>query len=72
MYFVIYFIGAKIALPVDIRDEVRKAFITDITIIYGDAQVEAPAGFTKIDVDINFGASGTFVYLCYQKGIFIA
>ena len=45
------------------------AFVTDVVVITGDsAGIFPPAGFTKIDVDLNAGAGGKFIYLCYKKG----
>ena len=42
--------------------------ITGITVITGDdAGISAPAGYTKIDLDLNKGAGGDYVYLCYTQ-----
>jgi hypothetical protein len=43
--------------------------ISEVTVIYGgSAGIQPPAGFTKIPVDLNQGAGGDFIYLCYKKG----
>src|SRR5204863_4248815 len=43
--------------------------ITDLAVAHGNSdKVAAPAGFTKIGVDLNKGAGGEFIYLCYRKG----
>ena len=45
------------------------AFVTAVTVITGDsANISPPAGYTKIAVDLNKGAGGKYIYLCYQKG----
>ena len=38
--------------------------ITDLTVIYDDEQV--PSGYYKIPADLNKGARGRYVYLCYS------
>lgn len=44
-------------------------YITDIAIIEGN-NATAPAGYTKIDLDLNKGTkAGKPIYLCYKKGI---
>ena len=40
--------------------------ITDVTVIAGDYDVSSPAGFTRIDTDLNLGAGGDYVYACYR------
>ena len=42
--------------------------ITEITFIDGH-DTPTPAGFTKINVDLNQGAGGDFIYLCYKRGV---
>lgn len=44
------------------------------TVITGLAMVDgsgstAPSGFTKMGLDLNKGAGGDYVYLCYKKGL---
>ena len=44
--------------------------ISEITVIYGgSAGIQPPAGYTKINVDLNLGAGGDFIYVCYKKGV---
>jgi hypothetical protein len=44
-------------------------FITDIQIIRGRNQ-GAPAGYVKNPLDLNKGAGGEYIYLCYKKESF--
>ena len=45
------------------------AFVTDVQVISGgSANICPPEGYTKIDVDLNAGAGGKYIYLCYQNG----
>lgn len=42
---------------------------TELTVISGDSsKIQAPPGYTRIDQDLNQGASGKYIYLCYQIG----
>lgn len=41
-------------------------FITALEVIEGE-NTAAPVGFTKINVDLNRGAGGKYIYLCYKK-----
>jgi hypothetical protein len=42
--------------------------ISEITVIYGgSAGIQPPAGYTKINVDLNLGAGGDFIWLWYTK-----
>jgi hypothetical protein len=44
-------------------------FVTDIAFVVGEsAGVAAPAGFTRLPQDLNQGAGGKFIYLCYRLG----
>lgn len=44
--------------------------ITEVTVITGgSSSITAPAGYTKIPIDLNQGASGDYIYLCYRKGV---
>jgi hypothetical protein len=40
-------------------------FIEDLAVILNSDPV--PEGFTKIDVDLNAGAGGDFIWLCYKR-----
>ncbi|MGL4603694.1 MAG: MAC/perforin domain-containing protein, partial [Iodobacter sp.] len=44
----------------------NKKCITELKIIYGK-DARAPEGFDKLPQDLNKGASGEYVYLCYKK-----
>jgi hypothetical protein len=43
--------------------------ITELRVITGSSNVQPPAGFTRINVDLNRNAGGTYIYLCYKKGL---
>lgn len=43
--------------------------ITELTVIYGGSGIQCPATFTKYPVDLNYGAGGDFIYLCYKRGV---
>lgn len=47
-------------------------WITDIKVVEGTSEQRAknncPAGYTLIPVDLNQGAGGRWIYLCYFKG----
>ncbi|KJZ10850.1 hypothetical protein TW85_19220 [Marinomonas sp. S3726] len=52
----------------DIKAE-KLDVITDITTISGDSpDIQAPDGYIKIGQDLNEGARGKYIYLCYKKG----
>ncbi len=40
--------------------------ITDIDVIYNDDKT--PDGYHKINIDLNMGAGGAYIYLCYKLG----
>lgn len=40
--------------------------ITDLTVVEGE-DASPPSGYKKIDVDLNTGADGKFIYLCYRQ-----
>lgn len=43
-------------------------YVTDLYIITGDSpDIQAPAGYRKIPIDLNMGAGGKYIYLCYTK-----
>jgi len=42
--------------------------ISEITVIYGGSgNIQPPAGYTRIDVDLNRNAGGAFIYLSYEE-----
>ncbi len=41
------------------------AAITGLDIVYGEG-TSAPSGYTKIKKDLNEGALGHYIYLCYS------
>ncbi len=44
--------------------------ISEVTVIYGGSSgIQPPPGYTKVDVDLNRGAGGDFIYVCYKRGI---
>jgi hypothetical protein len=44
--------------------------ITELTVVYGgNSNVQCPATFTKYPMDLNHGAGGDFIYLCYKRGV---
>ncbi len=46
--------------------ELKMLLITELKIISGKNS-NAPKGFEKIPVDLNKGAGGDYLYLCYKK-----
>src|SRR5262249_1263305 len=48
-----------------LRPEASPQCISEFTFVKGDA--DAPDGYTKVDVDLNRGAGGDYIYLCYKK-----
>ena len=44
--------------------------VSEITVIAGGSSgIAAPAGYTKIPIDLNQDAGGAFIYICYKKGV---
>lgn len=44
--------------------------ITEITVIFGDSSgIQPPAGYEKYGVDLNQGAGGDYIYLCFKRGV---
>lgn len=44
--------------------------ISEVTVVFGNVyEIPAPPGFTKINVDLNLGAGGDFIYACYKRGV---
>lgn len=44
---------------------VQSAAITGLAVIYGE-NTPPPPGYEKINVDLNHGAGGEYVYICYS------
>ena len=43
--------------------------ITEVTVIYGGSSgIHPPEGFVKVNKDLNKGAGGDYMYLCYKMG----
>jgi hypothetical protein len=43
---------------------------SEVTVIYGGSwSIQPPPGYTKIPVDLNQGAGGDYIFLCYKKGV---
>ena len=42
--------------------------ITDLVVLSADHEIETPVGFVKIPLDLNLGAGGDYIYLCYRRG----
>lgn len=54
------------AVPASAQQET----ITEVTVIRGgSAGIQPPVGYTKIPHDLNAGAGGDYIYLCYKKGV---
>lgn len=45
--------------------------VTEITVVYHPLApyVVTPEGYTRINVDLNQGAGGDYMYLCWKKGV---
>ncbi len=43
------------------------AAITNLQVIVGNSSAQVPPGFTKIPVDLNKGAKGKYIYLCFKR-----
>ncbi|CAI5715137.1 unnamed protein product [Hyaloperonospora brassicae] len=43
-------------------------FISDVTLVAGAIDMAAPSGYEKLPVELNYSASGDYVYLCVQRG----
>ncbi len=42
---------------------------SEVTVINGgNAGILPPAGFTRIEADLNAGAGGDYIYACYKRG----
>lgn len=44
--------------------------ISEVIVIQGGSSgIQPPAGYVKINADLNAGAGGDYIYVCYKKGI---
>lgn len=43
--------------------------ISEVAVIYGGSGVQPPAGWVKIGRDLNAGAGGDYIYVCYKRGV---
>ncbi|HEU4366265.1 MAG TPA: hypothetical protein VFT13_12465 [Candidatus Krumholzibacteria bacterium] len=44
--------------------------ISEVMVIRGSSSgIQPPAGYVKINADLNAGAGGDYIYVCYKKGI---
>lgn len=49
----------------------RANYIDEVNFVLGDnSDIPAPAGYTKVPVDLNSGADGKYIYLCYHEAQF--
>jgi hypothetical protein len=55
-------LAPALAYPQDMVSEI-------VVINGGSAGIPPPLGYTKINVDLNRGAGGDFIYVCYKKGV---
>ena len=47
-----------------------REYITNITVVAGVlSSTSCPSGYTKYYYNLNYGAGGDYVYLCYKKGV---
>ena len=44
--------------------------ISEVTVIYGGSSgIQPPAGYIKVNVDLNYYVGGDFIYVCYKRGV---
>lgn len=44
--------------------------ITEVIVIHGGtSSIQPPPGYVKVNADLNAGAGGDFIYVCYKKGV---
>jgi hypothetical protein len=44
--------------------------ISEVIVIRGGSSgIQPPAGYVKINADLNAGAGGDYIYACYKKGV---
>jgi|GEM_PF-1586731 len=50
--------------------QIAADYIDALAVVYGsNSGVQPPAGYTKINYDLNKGARGQYIYLCYHKSV---
>ena len=47
---------------------IEQEYITHLYILYGESP-NPPPEYTKIGIDLNKGAGGDYIYLCYKTGV---
>ena len=53
------------AQPISSED----AYVTDLVVISGEGDAQAPQGFEKININLNKGTKSTlYVYICFKMG----
>lgn len=57
-------------LKQSLKTTIETMYITDITVVasHKKENICVPRGYEKIDVDLNEGAGGDYIYLCIQRG----
>lgn len=58
--------GVSTTFDLNTPASIISPYVTGVYILYG-RNVLPPAGYTKIGIDLNKGAGGDFIYLCYTK-----
>jgi len=44
--------------------------ISEVMVIYGGSSgIQPPAGWVKVSGELNAGAGGDYIYVCYKKGV---
>jgi len=44
--------------------------ISEVTVIRGSSSnIQPPAGFTRINADLNANAGGDYIFVCYKRGV---
>lgn len=44
--------------------------ISEVIVIRGSSSgIQPPAGYVKVNADLNAGAGGDYIYVCYKKGV---
>lgn len=53
------------------KAQIYADYVDDLTVIVGDnSGIQPPSGYTKIPYDLNKGAGGKYIYLCFHKESF--
>ena len=61
--------AATLPTPLYFHTARKMAYVTDVKVISGSHEHISPSyDYTKIDVDLNKGARGKYIYLCYKSG----